>query len=249
LGALKAIFIDALSYVLSALCLGGINIPEQSARRKRLRGHLWTEIREGVHALIQTPLLRALTVSGMVGGVGFAIQGAVGILFLTRELGLGPAVIGLLSACGGSGALLGALVAGRIGRQLGIGAAVVLGNLLWVFGGLIMPLAGFAGRALPYLVVGGILASFGATIFSVNQMSLRQHLTSGALLGRVTAARRFLLFSLGPVGSAVGGVLGTTLGLRITLLIGGVVGLVGVLLVFCSPVRAVHDLPDAALSE
>src|ERR671930_301744 len=101
-------------------------------------GHLWTEIREGVHALIQTPLLRALTVSGMVGVIGFAIQGAVGILFLTREIGLG--------------------------------AALVLGNFFWVVGGLMTPLAGFAGLTLPYLVVGGVLASFGATIFSVKQM-------------------------------------------------------------------------------
>jgi Na+/melibiose symporter-like transporter len=249
LSAPKAIFIDALSYVLSALSLSGIKVPEQSVRPKPIHGHLWTEIREGVYALIQTPLLRALTVSGMVGVIGFAIQSAVGILFLTRELGLGPAVIGLLSACGGSGALLAAVVAGRIGRELGIGAAVILGNLLWVLGGLMTPLAGFAGLTLPYLVVGGSMASFGATIFSVNQMSLRQHLTPVALLGRVTAARRFMIFSFGPIGSAVGGVLGITLGLRTTLILGGLVGMVSVLVVFFSPVRAVHHLPDAATSE
>jgi MFS family permease len=249
LSAPKAIFIDALSYVLSALSLGGINVPERPVRPKSIRGHLWAEIREGVQTLTQTPLLRALTVSGMVGVIGFAIQGAVGILFLTRDLGLGPAVIGLLSACGGSGALLGAVIAGRIGRQLGIGAAVILGNLLWVLGGLMTPLAGLAGLTLPYLVVGGVLASIGATIFSVNQMSLRQHLTPVALLGRVTAARRFLIFSLGPAGSALGGVLGIMLGLRATLLLGGLVGMVSVLVVFFSPVRAVHDLPDAAIPE
>jgi MFS family permease len=140
---------------------------------------------------------------------------------------------------------LGALVAGRIGRQLGIGAAVILGNLFWVLGGLMAPLAGFAGLTLPYLVVGGVLASFGATIFSVNQMSLRQHLTPVALLGRVTAARRFLIFSLAPVGSAVGGVLGITFGLRTTLLLGGLVGMVSVLAVLFSPVRAAHALPNA----
>lgn len=249
LSAPKAIVIDALSYVLSAVSLGGINVPEQPAHSKPVRGPLWAEIREGMHALIQTPLLRALTISGMVGVIGFAIQGAVGILFLTHDLGLEPAVIGLLSASGGSGALLGAVVAGRIGYRLGIGAAVILGNLCWVLGGLMTPLAGFAGLTLPYLVAGGALASFGATIFSVNQMSLRQHLTPLALLGRVTAARRFLIFSLGPAGSAIGGVLGITLGLRTTLLLGGLVGMLSVLVVFFSPIRAVRDLPDAATSE
>jgi MFS family permease len=210
---------------------------------------VFAAIREGGHALIQTPLLRALTVAGMVGVIGFAIQGAVAILFLTRDLGLGPALIGLLSTCGGGGALVGAVVAGRIGRHIGIGAAVILGDFLWIVGGLMTPLAGFAQTTLLYSIVGAALASVGATIFSVNQMSLRQHLTPVALLGRVTAARRFLLFSFAPVGSAVGGVLGTTLGLRTTLIIGGLVGMVSVLVVFFSPVRTVRDLPEAVTSD
>jgi hypothetical protein len=49
-------------------------------------------------------------------------------------------------------------------------------------------------------------------------MSLRQHLTPVRLLGRVTAARRFLLFGAAPLGSALGGVLGGAVGLRVTLL-------------------------------
>jgi MFS family permease len=248
LSAPKAIIVDAFSYILSALSLGSINLAEKPARPKPIRGQLWIEIREGVHALIQTPLLRALTISGMVGVIGFAIQGAVGILFLTRTLGLGPALIGLLSTCGGGGALLGAVVAGRVGRRIGIGIAVILGNFLWILGGLMTPLAGFADTAFPYLVVGTALASLGATIFSVNQMSLRQHLTPIALLGRVTAARRFLIFSLAPLGSAVGGALGTVLGLQTTLLIGGLVGMVSVVVVFFSPLRTIRDLPQTATS-
>jgi MFS family permease len=210
---------------------------------------VWVEIREGVQALVQTPLLLALTVSGALGTVGFAIQGAVSILFLTRDLHLAPALIGLLAACGGSGALLGALIAGRIGRYTGIGLAVVLSNFIWVLGGLITPFAGFAGMTLPCLVGGGILASLGATIFQVNQMSLRQRLTPINLLGRVTAARRFLIFSLAPAGSAIGGVLGTILGLRTTLIIGGVVGLVSVLVIFFSPIRAIQELPETTTSD
>jgi len=249
LSAPKAIIVDAISYILSALSLGGINPSEKPARPKPMRGQVWSEIREGGQALIHTPLLRALTVSGIIGVIGFAIQGAVGILFLTRELGLGPALIGLISTCGGGGALLGAVVAGRIGRQIGIGIAVILGDFLWILGGLMTPLAGFAGTTLPYLVVGAVVASVGATIFSVNQMSLRQHLTPVALLGRVTAARRFLIFSLAPVGSAVGGLLGTTLGLRTTLIIGGLVGMVSVLAVLLSPIRTVRDLPELTTAD
>jgi len=245
LSAPKAIIVDAISYVLSALSLGGVRISEKPSQAKLTRSQVWKEVREGGQALIETPLLRALTISGLIGTIGGSMQAAVAILFLTRDLSLGPALIGLLSACGGVGSLLGAVIAGRLGRHIGIGMAVILGNFLWIAGGLLTPLAGFAGVSLPYLVGGAMIAAIGATIFSVNQMSLRQHLTAVELLGRVTAARRFVIFSLAPVGSALGGVLGSTLGLRATLVLGGLVGMASVVVVFFSPVRSARDMPSS----
>jgi predicted MFS family arabinose efflux permease len=77
-------------------------------------------------------------------------------------------------------------------------------------------------------------------------MSLRQHLTPVRLLGRVTAARRFLLFGAAPLGSALGGVLGGAVGLRVTLLVGAIGVLAALALLCSSPVRGVHDLSDVA---
>jgi predicted MFS family arabinose efflux permease len=66
------------------------------------------------------------------------------------------------------------------------------------------------------------------------------------LLGRVTAARRFLLFGAAPLGSALGAVLGDAVGLRATLLVGAI-GVLGALVLLCfSPVRNVHDPSDVA---
>jgi hypothetical protein len=127
LSASKALVVNAVSYLLAALSLRGVDLPEKSAQPQTARGRVWVEIREGIQALIQTPLLLALTLSGALGTIGFAIQGAVSILFLTRDLSLAPALIGLLAACGGGGALFGAVVAGRIGGYTGIGIAVILG--------------------------------------------------------------------------------------------------------------------------
>jgi MFS family permease len=240
LGAPVAVVVDAVSYVLSALTLGRMPRGEPLTPRPSHGQSVWAEIWEGGRALIETPVLRALTLSAMVGTLGSSVQGAVTILFLTRELGLSPALIGLLAGIGGAGALVSAALAGRVGRRLGVGVATIVGNLLWVVGGLATPLAGFSPTPLPYLIVGSVMTSLGATLFSVSQLSLRQQLTPSAVLGRVTAARRFLVFSLAPVGAAAGGVLGTALGLQTTLLIGGAIGLVGVLVVLLSPVRSVR---------
>lgn len=241
LGAPKAIIIDAASYVGSALALGTTGTIEPSPRRSPTRGRLHAEIGEGLRALLRTPLLRALTASSSVGSFFLAVQNPVLVLFLTHELGFTAATLGLVFACGGGGTLLGALLARRVAQRFGLGRAIVLGTFLGTVGGLFVPLVGIVGLGLPLVVVGRVLTGLGASLYSVNQLSLRQLLTLPALLGRVNAARRFLVFGTAPLGAAVGGLFGSAIGLRPTLLVGTVGFVAALLLVLCSPVRSVRD--------
>jgi MFS family permease len=238
-GAPRAILADTASYVASALALRGVGTTER--RPSRARRSLWREIGEGLHELVRTPLLRALAVAGCVGALGTAAQGTVFMLFLVHSLSLTPATIGLVLACGGGGALLGSLWARRTARLLGTGLAVILGQGLWTTGGLLMALAGLAGPLLPLLVAGQVTSSAGATVYTITQTSLRQGLTPTELLGRVTAARRFLIFSLAPAGAALGGYLGSAIGLRPTLVVGSIISTLALLVLLLSPVRQVRD--------
>ncbi len=247
LSAPKAIVVDALSYVLSALSLRGVGVSEEAPAREQRRS-IWAEIGEGVRELVRTPLLLALTVAATVGMFGAAVQSTVLLLFFTRELGLSPATIGLVYAVAGIGSLLGAVLAARIARSVGIGPAVIVGQCLWAVSALVLPLAGLVGPALAPVMGAQVATGIGGAIWGINQMSLRQHLTPTRLLGRVTAARRFLLFGAAPLGSVLGGTLGGTIGLRATLFVGaiGVVGALGLL--FFSPVRDVRDPAETAAS-
>ena len=237
-----AIIIDALSYVLSAVCLGRIATNEASPRANQRSSTMWSEIGEGIRELLRTPLLRALTTSAAVGSLGGAMQGTVFMLFLTRNLHLSPAVIGLVFTCGGVGSLFGALGAGRTAQRIGTGHAVALGSFLWAIGALVPSFAGLTGASVFVVCVGQGLISIGATLYSINQMSLRQQLTPVRLMGRVTAARRFLLFSMSAIGAALGGLFGGMFGLRATLIIGAVGLGMSFLLIFFSPVRDVRAL-------
>jgi Na+/melibiose symporter-like transporter len=241
LSAPKAIIVDAVSYVLSALSLGGVGAAEAATDQAQRRG-IWVEIGEGVRELMRTPILRALAISVSVGTLGVAVQNTVLVLFLTRQLGLGAGVIGLVYAVGGGGSLVGALLAARTARGIGTGNAIILGSLLWAVGALVVPIAGLVGASLPFIFLGHAVAEFGATIWAVNQMSLRQAITPVGMFGRVTAARRFLMFSMQIVGAALGGVLGRPIGLRATLVVGAVGLVAGFLLVLFSPIRRVRDL-------
>lgn len=230
-----AIVIDALSYFLSATVLRRVVIMEAAPAQSRMPGTIWQEIGEGIRELMRTPILRILTLSAAAGSLGGAVQGTVFVLFLTHTLALEPATIGLVFACGGVGSLIGAFITQRATYWLGLGRGVALGSLLWAVGALCLPLAGLLAENWLLAGAGQAIAAIGATIWSLNQMSLRQQITPVDLFARATAARRFLLFGLSTVGAAVGGLGGETVGLRATLLVGAIGYVVSYLVLLVSP--------------
>lgn len=76
-------------------------------------------------------------------------------------------------------------------------------------------------------------------IFFINQTSLRQAITPEHLLGRMNASYRFLTMGTIPLGSLLGGALRTVIGVRATLLVGVLGGLLAVVWLVCSPVRSI----------
>ena len=85
-------------------------------------------------------------------------------------------------------------------------------------------------------------------IFSINTVSLRQAITPDRLLGRVNATMRFVFQSALPLGAVVGGILGTTIGLRAALAVGAAGMLLVVVALLVSPVRALQAQPPVVES-
>jgi hypothetical protein len=79
-------------------------------------------------------------------------------------------------------------------------------------------------------------------IFYINQTSLRQAVTPDHLLGRMNASYRFLTMGMIPIGSLLGGVLGQTIGLRGTLVVGVLGTLLPILWLIFSPLRTLHTI-------
>jgi len=173
-------------------------------------------------------------------------------LFSLRELGFTPGVVGMIYGVGGVSSLLGALLADRAGRWLGVGPAMVLGALSMGMSILLLPLAPTASLVGAAILIAQQLGGDGAyTIYDVNQLSLRQTITPQHMLGRVNGS--FRVGSLGAmlVGSLLGGVLGDNLGLRPTLVVGGSGVVVGAILLALSPVRSLRraPVPEVSLAE
>lgn len=235
----KAIIADVVSYIASAFALGGIGMDEtQPEARERGPGPVVHEIREGLHELIRTPLLRALAVSMGIIVVGGAMFQTVNILYLTRTLGLSPFVIGLVAAGTGVGALLGAAIASRVASVLSLGLAIVAPAVLEAGALLATPLASVVPLPVPYLMAVAVCMGVAFSVLSINQISLRQRITPNRLLGRVTAARRFLIFCMGPFGALAGGWLGTSFGYEVTIVAAGCVTLLAAAYMWASPIRS-----------
>jgi MFS family permease len=96
------------------------------------------------------------------------------------------------------------------------------------------------------LVAGGTIGAFGGVVYNVNARSLIQTITPDRALGRVIATTRFIVWGTIPLGSLLGGVLGTKIGLRPTLWIAGIGELSAFIPPLLSPVHALHAMPEPA---
>ena len=243
-----AIMVDALSFFASVLMLRRLRVPNDVPVAATRRS-IGAEIREGLALVWNNATLRSLALVAAAWQILHHMQIAVLILFATRELGLSAGALGMAYMAGGIGCVLAATSAERLSKRFGVGPLIVYGLLLTAFGwqafGLIR---GSTAAATIALGVGMLVFDFGAVLWSINYLSLRQAITPDRLLGRMTATMRFLAIAAAPLGSLAGGLLATVIGLRPTLWVVGSLGMVlAVVAMRWSPVRRHRHLPAVAI--
>lgn len=243
-----AILLDAVSFLGSALFLGSIRTPEPEPGPAATRQSVWREIADGVHVVLASPLLRATAASATILDLSMRVYGTVILLYVVRELGFDPGVLGMIFAVGGLSSLVGSLVAGRAGRTLGLGRVMALGLVVFGLSQLLVPLAAGPAVVVALFLVGQQLGDGAYVVREVNEVSLRQAVTPRPVLGRMNASFRFAGLAAMLLGTLIGGVLGDTIGLRPTLVVGACGTFVAALWLLLSPVRNVAVLPDAAQS-
>jgi MFS family permease len=242
-----AIVLTAFSFFASALMLRRIRAP-QDLPHPGPNASVTKEIQEGLKLVWNNRTLLALAWVAALWQILHHMQVAVLILFATRDLGLSAGAIGLTYAFGGVGCVLAAALAERLSDRFGVGPVIGHGLFLtaiaWQAFGLVSGSPGFSTLALGLAF---LVFDFGAVLYAINYLSLRQAITPDRLLGRMTATMRFLTVAAAPLGSLAGGALATAVGLRATLLTVGVLGLIlTAAAVFWSPVRQHFKLPAVA---
>ena len=241
-----AIAIDAASFIVSAGLLGAIRHREAPPPPAADREPVLDEIRAGLRVVVHDPVLRGLVTGSMGLAAMWGVFGATWLLFITEDLRLDPATIGVVAALGGFGSLLGALLAERTTRRFGLGSVMVTSLLAAAAGNLLIPLApaGLPLVAIACLVGQQLVGDTAVTVFDVTEVSIRQARVGDRQLGRVNATVRVAVVLAQLGGTLAGGLLAEVLGLRQAAFLAPLGALVGALLVFRSPVRTLGRLGD-----
>jgi predicted MFS family arabinose efflux permease len=139
--------------------------------------------------------------------------------------------------------LAAALVARRMAQLLGVGKALASSITLLSLGMLFIPLAQL-GQSVVVLTL--FLFVSQLNWYDIIQLSLRQTITPDRLQGRMNATMRTIVWGTIPIGALFGGVLGSTLGVVQTIVVGGVVSLLSVLWIILGPVFGIREGPTTA---
>jgi MFS family permease len=236
---------DAVSYVLSALFVARIShveIPPSREARRRLR----TEIAEGLSFVLRNPLLVRITASTSISNFFSGVLQALFVLYVLRILDLGTETIGLVFALGAVGGLVGAVITSRVVGVVGEGRTIPVSIAVGGLFSFATPLAALPGGTVaPTAVLAAGTVGFWTTtvVYNITQVSFRQRLCPPALLGRMNASVRFIVWGSMPIGGLVGGVLGGRIGIVPTIWVAAVGHLAAALPVLLSPLVRMRDLP------
>jgi MFS family permease len=249
LGAPLVILFDAASFLLSAACTALIRAPEPApdAEMSPRRG-VWAEIGEGLRFVYGHDLLRPLAQGIALHFLFVNVIYTLVVIYAVRELGLGPAPLGVVFAALGPGFLVGALLAPRAARRFGQGRVMTYAPLLTVAGMSLVPLArGPQAVAVALLAAAHFLTACGIQLHGINLVSLRQAVTPNHLQGRMSASFRYVNLLGACFGSLAAGTLAARVGIRPTLAVGVCGLLFPFLRLFFSPVRHMGEVPAAQI--
>ena len=243
-----AIFIDAVSFVISAVLLGSIRVKEPPPPTRTEREAVTHEIAAGLRLVAHNPILRATTLASMATACMWGIFSATWYLFAIQDLSLDAAAIGVIAAVGGLSSLFAALLTQRATRRFGVGRVVVVSILVAVLGFVFVPLApaGAPLLGMAFLIGQQLVTDPAMTAFDITDTSLRQSIVGDRQLGRVNATVTVATLVAQLAATLSGGLVAVEIGLRNALFIGPVLGLLGVVALWFSPVRRIRTIEEVA---
>jgi predicted MFS family arabinose efflux permease len=238
-GASAAFVLAAMLSASAVALLWRLHEPPRAPLPAR---HPMLEIRDGARFVWQQPYLRPMLLTGVAWNISWFVLQAAYVPYAVRVLGLNAQAVGITLAMYGVGMVVGALLASRVVGALPFGRAIQLGPAVSV-------LAAFTMVATLAVPTGALAATsfflFGAgpIMWTITSTTLRQSITPGAMLGRVSSV--FLTVNAGarPVGAALGALVGASWGEAACLWLAAAGFVLQAAVIFASSLSGLRRLP------
>lgn len=242
-GPVYTLLADAVSYAVSGLLLRTlparrVSLPESWPPIRSMVAEGWTFV---VRHPVLGPCLWFASAVNFVCGVQLALVP----VYLVRELGAPAAVVGLLLASEGVGAIAGAAASGRLTRAFGSARTCRVAGVAATLGALVIPLGGDLAYFL--FALGNIIFAAAVAVFSIASRTYQQTHSRRGMLPRVLATVRFVSFGAVPVGALLGGAVASAVGTRTALLALGTATVAAPLALYRSPVRSATNFSDVLI--
>lgn len=248
-----AMVVDALTFLWSAFWLWKIprdatSAADEPSALARPKTPMLETLREdiviGFRAIATCPPMRAIITATAFWYVSAGFFFATFMLFLMRDLGMSPAVIGMVISVGGVSALLGSLMARPMAKAVGYGPAIVLSFCIGIAGLLMLiPAAAFKEWSILFLVLQQFLGDFGIMIFTILAVSLQQKLLPADQLARANGFNQ-VVNGAGMTGAIlIAGGVAESIGVTNTIMLGAGIGLVGVLPLLTRHLFSIREEP------
>jgi MFS family permease len=196
------LFINGATFVVSAVCLYWVGRVDTHRVMTEERAPFFTEAVEGIRAIWSEPRLRITTIAAAVPNfvMGF-IEAAIVVVFPIVIGAANEVQVAILVAAMGVGGIIGALLAPRVIRALGLGRTLTVG----------MTIAGLLLFAFMFTSYGALALAlnlgwmFGVSLINVPLATIRQNYAKDGMLGRVISVSRAIGWATLPIGALVGG--------------------------------------------
>ena len=144
--------------------------------------------------------------------------------------------------------MLGAVLAGRVTRRIGVGRTICVGAVLFAAPVGLLPLAdGPLWMRMGVLGLVEFISGFGVMLLDVPLNALQTAVTPDEVRSRVVGAFSSINYGIRPVGAVLGGFLGEWIGIAPTMVVAAVGGSLSILWLLRSPIpgtRTIEELDD-----
>ena len=227
---------------LAVALLAGLREPPRVQTRQR---HFLQELRDGSRFVMRDALLLPMLATAVFFNLGFFVLQAVYVPYAVHRLGLTASAVGVTLGAYGVGMVCGALAAPFIAQRLRFGRVLTIGPFCGLLASLVM-VATLVAPSFWLAMLSFFLLGAGPILWVVGSTTLRQAITPGAMMGRVSAINSTATYGARPLGALLGAAISGHWGMGACLVTAAGAFLVQALIIVLSPAAQLSQIPEGA---